>query len=148
MIGFSAGTWVGIDGMGDEILMGMRGRAEAAVERAAMLFTGELQRTLSGKRSGRIYLIGKSKREHQASAPGEPPAVLTGRLRQSMTWTTPHWDGDLTVTSEVGTNVVYARRLEYGGIDSRGVKIEKRPYFAPTILRIESAINAIFEAAL
>lgn len=147
MIAFSAGQWKGVDGMGAEILMGMRPRAAAAVERAAMLFTSELQRTLTGKRSGRIYYIGKSRREHQASAPGEPPAVLTGRLRQSMAWTKPHWDGN-TVTSEVGTNVVYAARLEYGGMDSHGRMIQKRPYFAPTILRIEGAIHAIFEAVL
>lgn len=148
MIAFSAGEWTGIDGLGDELLKQMRPRAEAAVGNAARLFAGEIQLTLAGPRHGRIYQIGKHHNiAHQASAPGEPPAVLTGRLRQSIAWTKPHWSGN-TVTSEVGTNVKYARRLEYGGMDSRGVMIEKRPYFAPTILRIEPAIAAIFEADL
>lgn len=147
MIAFEAGRWEGVDGMGDELLAELRPKAEATVERVAMYFTGEVQKTLSGRRSGKPYRIGKRGRTHIASAPGEPPAVLTGRLRQSIGWSEPKWEGD-TVSSEVGTNVVYARRLEFGGIDSRGVKIEARPYWAPTILRIEPTVERMFEVGL
>ena len=130
--------------MGDQALRDLRPQAQAVVERVAIYFTGQVQKTLSGKRTGRIYRVSRTGRLHQASAPDEPPAVLTGRLRQSIAWTPPKWEGN-TVSSEVGTNVVYARRLEYGGVDSRGVKILKRPYWAPTILRISGAVGRLFE---
>lgn len=38
----------------------------------------------SGSRSGRVYFI--RGRSHQASAPGEPPASLTGRLENSFNY--------------------------------------------------------------
>lgn len=40
--------------------------------------------SMTGQKSGRVYKIGKN-RTHQASAPGQAPAVLTGTLRSSIT---------------------------------------------------------------
>jgi len=40
--------------------------------------------SMTGQKSGRVYKIGKN-RTHQASAPGQAPAVLTGALRSSIT---------------------------------------------------------------
>lgn len=39
--------------------------------------------SMTGQKSGRVYKIGKN-RTHQASAPGQAPAVLTGALRSSI----------------------------------------------------------------
>lgn len=140
----ATGQWVGLDGLGEDVLAEIRPKAEAAVERTAMFFAGQVQKTLSGKRSGRAYRVGK-RGVHIASAPGEAPAVLTGRLRQSIAWTKPTWPDQNTVQSEIGTNVVYARRLEYGGIDSRGVKLAARPYWAPTFLRVQESMARMME---
>lgn len=140
------GDWEGLEGLGDDAFRELRPRAAAAVRRAAISLTAGVQQTLTGARSGRVYKISKTGRLHVASAPGEPPAVLYGRLRQSITWTEPVWDGN-TVTAEVGTNVEYAARLEYGGIDRRGVRMLPRPYMEPTVLRMARTIAEILEEA-
>lgn len=166
MIQFEPGNWTGLDGLGEEELEKLRASAELAIDRAGLHLESAIKRTLGpegGPRTGRIYVVpassakrarhpgGRAKRRtnpprHQASAPGEPPAVLFGRLRQSITHSKPTWDG-WTVSTEVGTNVEYARRLEWGGIDRNGVRILPRPYIAPTVLREEEAIDRILEQA-
>lgn len=147
MIKFAPGEWLGLDTMGDEELARLREPAALAVHRAALHFEGAVKKTLSGKRSGRIYRVSRKGRLHQASAPGEPPAVMFGALRQSITSTEPVWDG-WQVSCEVGTNLVYARRLEWGGVDRRGIRILPRPYFEPTFVKEEENINAILEEAV
>lgn len=125
----------------------LRPKAERAILRAAVLFVNEWKKTLSGPRSGRVYRVSKTGRLHVASAPGEPPAVLYGRLRQSIAHTGPTWQG-LTVSAEVGTNVIYARPLEFGFVNAHGVRVLARPHFEPTRLRTEPAIERILEEAL
>lgn len=162
MIQFDASEWVGVDGMGAEELEKLRATAEVAVDRAGLILESEVKRTLgpdSGPRTGAIYVVpassargpsgGRRKNppRHQASAPGEAPAVLFGRLRQSINHSAPKWEG-WTVSTEVGTNVEYARRLEWGGVDSRGVRILPRPYFEPSFLRAEPAIEAALEESV
>lgn len=158
MIRFRDEKWEGLDGLGDDVLRELRPRAERAVKTAAVRFEAELKRTLTGARSGRTYRVSRTGALHVASAPGEPPAVLTGALRNSMGHTEPKWQG-FTVSSEVGSGLgvkatgtddpdAYARRLEFGGSDSRGVYIAPRPYMQPTSDRMEPVIQQIFEAAL
>lgn len=79
-----------------------------------------------------LYLEGVVKRDISAgqppSRPGQPPHVLTGRLRQSITHDVRR-DGS-TFIGRVGTNVEYARHLELG---TR--KMAPRPYLRPALLR-------------
>lgn len=98
----------GADGLGDDLLRKLRPRAEAAVKDSLLLLEGAAKELLSRPGSGRIY-----ERFHRASAPGEPPAPDTGRLRASITHEGPTWFGN-TVEGEWGTNVEYADDLEYG----------------------------------
>lgn len=69
------------------------------------------------------------------SVPPNPPHVLTGRLRQSIAWEVEATSTE--VIGRVGTNVVYARRLELGfvGTDAAGRNInqEPRPYLRPSL---------------
>ncbi len=110
------------------------------------------------KRGGKI---------HRASAPGQPPAVDTGRLRASISsnWTgsgmakgkvkspakTEDGVGQPTkeLTGVVGTNVEYARRLELGfvGTDSKGRKYNQapRPYLRPALHKNEKGIRKLFK---
>ncbi|MEM6670536.1 MAG: hypothetical protein AAF661_15100 [Pseudomonadota bacterium] len=93
------------------------------------------------RRSSSGRLIGLS-----PSRPGEPPRVLSGRLRQSITARvarTPSSKGGAfdetgtnlpgqevnNIVGVVGTNVRYARRLERGftGTDSRGRLVRQAP---------------------
>lgn len=146
MIRVPPGRWTGLDNLGDDEFRDLRPRAEAAVRRAVIRLTAGVQLTLTGARHGRVYRVSKTGRLHVASAPGEAPAVLYGRLRQSIAWTEPTWEGN-TVSAEVGTNVEYARRLEWGGVDGRGVRLLPRPYMEPTVQRMAGEIAAILEGA-
>ena len=164
MLDMPAGRWEGLEGMGMAALTEERGRAERAVYRAGLYFHAELRKTVSGARSGRTYLIGKNfSITHIASAPGEPPAVMFGRFRQSIDFVGPTWEG-WTVSMDVGTNIVYARRLEYGGIhvqretvSVRGatgwftvkagtiIRTLPRPWMEPTVIRVRGRIEEILE---
>lgn len=167
MISYSAGDWEGLDGMGLKELQRLRQPAELAVDRAGLLLESEVKRTLGpdgGPRTGAIYIVPpssargrvgrggrarprKNPPRYQASAPGEPPAIMHGTLRQSITHSPPKWDG-WTVSTEVGTNQPQGRRLEWGGVDKRGVRILPRPYFEPSALRAEPAIERLLETAV
>lgn len=162
MISFEAGDWEGVEGMGLEELEKLRQPAELAIDRAGLYLENEVKRTLGpegGPRTGRIYVVpassargpkgGRRKNppRHQASAPGEPPAVLFGQLRQSIHHSAPKWEG-WTVSTEVGTNRPQARRLEWGGVDARGIRIAPRPYMEPSALRAEPQIETILEGAV
>lgn len=79
-------------------------------------------------KSGRLVGLGPS-------TPPDPPHVLTGRLRQSIAWEVTVEPN--AVVGRVGTNVVYARRLELGfvGTDAAGRNINQapRPYLRPSL---------------
>lgn len=171
MIGFEPDEkWIGLEGMAEAEFEKLRLTAEVQVGRAGQHLESAVKVTLgpdSGPRTGREYVVSKSGPLHVASAPGEPPAVRDGRLRLSITHSAPAWDGNV-VSTEVGTNVEYARRLEWGGVSTvpkdvrvqvapgewrvvkagTQIRILPRPYFAPTILREEEAIDRILDAAV
>ena len=94
----------------------------------------EAKKLINNKpKSGRIYIITqglggktlKNPRSHRASAPNEAPAVITGNLRQSITFIVHNYNM-LEFGSE---NVEYAAELENGS-----TKIRKRPFLKPAIL--------------
>jgi hypothetical protein len=127
------------DGGGEEE---MAAEVAEATMQAAMLglkaallhLEGKVKKKLSGKRSGRWYRVPglKGFRWHQASAPGEPPAVLFGHLRNSVTHRGPNRAG-FFVSGEIGVGfrLAYAAILEWGGF-VRGRRIAPRPYLRPT----------------
>lgn len=141
-----AEKWLGLDGLGERELQALRVPAEKAILKALLLFEREVKKKLTGSRSGRVYTVGRRGRTHQASAPGEPPAVLTGALRQSITHDGPTWQGD-EVSGEVGTQLPYAAILEFGGMTWNGGRILPRPYMAATFLEQQDAIETILQGA-
>jgi len=83
-------------------------KAVAGIQRAALAGEAITKANLSRPGTGRIY--GK----HQASAPGEPPAVDTGRLRNATQADTQvRRDGD-DIVGRVVANADYAHALEAG----------------------------------
>ena len=158
MLKFDSTEWQGIDGLAEELILELRPKAEHAMFDAGTRFQAELKSTLTGTRSGRTYRKPNTKAAtYTASAPGEPPASPSGNLRNSMGFSRPKWRGS-TIEMEVGSglgvgsdgkeNPAYARRLEFGGSDSRGVMIEARPYMAPAALRMEPILDALFRKAI
>jgi len=112
-----------------------------------------VRKVLSQPGTGRIYRIGNGRKAgrnlrargfHRASAPGNPPAVDTNRLRSSwmissgkvtpgnsQRWRYGYITASRTpdrVVLAYGSAVVYARRLEFGG-----GRIAARPYLAPAV---------------
>lgn len=150
-------------GMGEAELRAMRPNAERAVRLGALYLERTAKGVLrEGPRTGRIYPRGST--YHQASAPGEPPAVDTGALRMSVTHTAPKWRGD-TVSSEAGTHLEYGSILEFGGRtfrrDERGRfvsasdegtgtkrRIAPRPWMRVAVEKSRAAIEKILEQLL
>ena len=137
--------WFGLDTLGEDELNALREPVARAIMRATLYYEGRVKKKLTGARTGRIYIIGGI--THQASAPGEPPASFTGKLRQSITHTDVMWDGD-NAFAEVGSSEPQARILEFGGITSHGVRILPRPYFSATWLEEEAKIQSILDKAV
>ncbi|AFD25824.1 HK97 gp10 family phage protein [Deinococcus gobiensis] len=106
-----------------------RAAAQRVAGKQAALIAQELRtemvRNLSTPGQGREYPRGRG-RVHRASAPGDGPAVDTGRLRQSI--------GIQRISPthfRVGTNVIYAPLLEFG---TR--KIAARPWLRPAVDKV------------
>lgn len=127
-----------------------------------------LKKQLSKPGTGRIYKIGKRKKNgrnlretgyHRASAPGHPPAINTATLIRS--WAVERVgvkeDSFAIITQtrdtsvlRLGSNVPYARILEYGGNAGRRRRttIKARPYIRPNLPRISKIVPKIFQEAI
>lgn len=86
------------------------------------------------------YLVEKDVKKSfgtSPSPPGGPPGVITGTLRRSIATRL------IPGNAQVGTNVVYARRLEFGYKTQ-----EARPYLYPALKRNKKEIIKIIEEGL
>jgi len=99
-------------------------------------------------RSGRIYTSGGL--THQASAPGEVPASLTGALANSYTWT--KMTDQPTSFATAGSNLAYSRVLEFGGLNDQGFWVHARPVLFPSFIeamaQAEKVLKREFEASI
>lgn len=80
--------------------------------------------------------------KYTSSAPGRPPAVQTGTLRRS--WQTGIFKRFAQGTRlgwRLGSNIKYARRLEFGG----GF-IAPRPYLRPSLNAVAPRVEKIMKA--
>lgn len=92
---------------------------------------------LSQPGTGRMYQRGKTV-EHRASAPGEPPAPDTGRLRASVTTEVVRGLGE--VVGYVAVNTEYAAALELGT-----EKMKPRPYLSRIPREYAARLRAVFQ---
>jgi len=95
----------------------------AGMERASAWLEGTVKRSFK-LGTGRKYRRGR--KYHIASAPGQPPAVDTGRLRASITHEVCKESNQ--IIGLVGTNVEYAPHLEFGTN-----KMAARPFLRPAL---------------
>lgn len=110
--------------------------AGAFIRKVAFGLVTEMRLSFSKPKSGRLYRRGRTT-VHQASAPGEPPAVDTGFLTNSIQVATP---GPLT--AEIQIPAEYAAYLELG---TR--RIAPRPYVQPAIDAITEKYSGILSSA-
>lgn len=110
-----------------EILKTVDDRIERAMRQTVILVENRVKVLQTGARHGRMYRIGKvptkenkamglTYRAYRASAPGEPPAIKSSRLFKSITSRVEPIASGMQVgwKGSVGTNVPYARPLEFG----------------------------------
>jgi hypothetical protein len=157
-------TWRG--GSPDETSEALHEGVVQGMVGVALVMQKLVRKQLSQRGTGRLYGVWKKKRKkgrnlrsrgwHQASAPGEPPAANTGRLRASWTLIPPEKVGAATTQDQgfayieqtrnkstlytLGTNLVYARAMEYG----HG-KIAPRPYIRPVLKAVEPKVADIMQ---
>lgn len=106
--------------------------------RAAVLDAEAITKTLlSQPGTGRIYARGKTV-QHQASAPGEPPAPDTGRLRNSIV--TEVTRSNVEVVGIVAVNTEYAAKLELGT-----ERMKRRPFLSRVPTEFADRLRAVFE---
>ena len=108
-------------------------QASGTIKKLAFDIEGEMKRLMSLPKSGRFYKVSKRGALHQASAPGEAPAVDTGNLRAGI-----KTDEVTPILFEVRVAAEYASYLEYG---TR--RMLPRPYVAPAIETIKSRNEGI-----
>lgn len=118
----------------DRVVARIRDATRANAKAAALTAERAVKKQLTGQRSGKMYKVSQDGTQHQASKPGESPAVLTGDLRGSIT-TAPDPASDTSYY--VGSDKDYAHRLEKGT-----EHMEPRPYFEKAIRRVLRKIKS------
>lgn len=113
-----------------------RERLGEVVAVAAFNIAERAAASMEGGKSGRLYV--RRGVEHQASAPGEAPAIDTGILHDS--FFTQKVD---ELEAIVGTNVEYAPHLELGTVN-----IAPRPFLLPATEDERSDFNAAVASVL
>lgn len=125
-----------VDALLNRISVNGRGRALTKACRAGALFLeAEILKSLEGGGTGRTYRHGNV--EHQASAPGEPPATDTGTLAGSI-HVVP---GDRQ--AEVVASASYAAYLEFGTS-----KMAPRPYMRPAVDKHQGELTEVVKQAI
>lgn len=117
----------------------MTGHDSAPIRHAALVLEKTWKLVLSKPGSGREYARGK--KTHVASAPGEPPAVDTGRLRNSIS------HGTVGGVMRVGTGVIYARALEYGH-KYKNRTLLPRPHARPALIAARQEMHFVVVSSL
>ena len=110
--------------------------AYARMVKAVNAVRNETLVTLSGNRSGRTYFVPGTMRTYTASSPGEPPAVATGQLRQSVR--TQVDNSSSMIIGYVGSTLIYAPCLEFGT-----KKMSPRPWLKPSFEKSEPKLKDI-----
>jgi len=118
-------------------------RIAQGMQNAQAEYVRDMTQTLSQEPHGRYYrnpgtpywyeVSGPGPGVHRASAPGEPPAALSGFLRDSIDSGMVSMDAR-RYEGAVSTKAPYARLLEFGGINAEGRRVEPRPAWLPTLL--------------
>ena len=118
------------------------GRTEAAtaqgIQRAGFEVQREAQRLLA--------LTSHAPGTPTPSAPGQPPSLISGALRRSITTGTPERTAE-GWRIEVGPTIVYGRIQEFGGMAGNGATLPARPYMRPAWAILPDRIANIMEDA-
>lgn len=110
----------------------MEKNVSAVVRTAALRIEAEAKVSMSGPKHGVLYKRGK--KSHRASAPGEAPAVDTGKLKNSIKTKTV-----TPLHAQVIASAAYARILE---------ERRNRKFFGPVVERLQDWFKQAMIAAI
>lgn len=110
---------------------------KALVQSTELVRTEAVRLILDTPKTGHTYR--RRGTEHQASAPGEPPASDTGRLVNGIR---TEYDFN-TMTGKVVSGEAYGAHLEYGT-----QTIEPRPFLRPALVNKRQEIEQIVRSAI
>lgn len=114
------------------------------LKRFIVIIQNDLRDKLSQEGTGRQYVINKSGTVHTASAPGEPPAVNTGLLRNSVA-TAP-------VVEKTSRDEIEMRLTDfapYGATLERGTsKMAARPWVEPVLNDRKPELKSFLEKSI
>jgi len=106
---------------GDRLKKEVEAKCEKNMDKACRFLESEIKKDLSGK---------------SPSAPGDPPGVVTGTLRRSITYEVER--DAKGVTGRVGTNLIYSLPLEFGCS-----RFSARPFLRPGLEKNKKEIAKI-----
>ena len=117
-----------------EVVDAAKSRMQSSVRLVRKTAIESIQR---GVKTGQTYKKYNPKREHTASAPGQPPATDTGFLVQNIT--TEVRSQGKKVIGEIIASTPYAKALEFG---TR--KMAARPFLNPALRKNKKKIQRKF----
>lgn len=133
----------------DDVALKVMEHLAQGVEQAAAYAAGEAIRLVNYQRPSRTTATGRRvgiyARDESETRAGKPPMQVTGTLKKSITWKLVATYR--TLSGLIGSNVRYARRLEFGfvGTDALGRVVHQppHPYLRPAILNNKKRIMRI-----
>ncbi len=135
-----------LEGVGEfkAALLGTISAEQAATRRATATAAHLIERTAKEKLAEKSHERGTP----TPSAPGEPPALVTGNLRRSITVVGPDPEsvgGYPGWKAQIGPTAIYGRVQELGGETGRGL-LPPRPYLTPAYDEVHPKLRGIFMA--
>ena len=104
---------------------------------------------IRGPKSGRLYRVPGRSRRHRASAPGQPPATLSGALQRTIDFQITGSDSMEFGSRPQPGNAFQKRTKDYAKHLELGTnKMQARPYLKPAVRKINRNGRKHFEAEL
>lgn len=119
-----------------EVMHSINQSASRKMSAAVNEVRNTVMETLSGSRSGQTYYVPGTHRSYTASAPGEPPAVATSELRQSVSTLIESEVGG--IVGKVGTDKIQGKMTEFGTRH-----MAPRPWLRKSFEKAEGKVRAI-----
>lgn len=131
---------------GVEALFAAADKKVAQMSAATRIATGRALHLIERNAKKELSTSSHRANEPTPSAPGEPPSLVTGNLRRSITVTGPEKIGLDRWRGSVGPTAVYGRIQELGGVTGRNqsVTLPARPYMRPGFDKSTREIGEIF----
>lgn len=130
------------------------------MRRATAMATAKALHLIERRTKQKLSVRSHQPRTPTPAGPGDPPALITGNLRRSITVMGPEPIGPNAWRGQVGPTAVYGRIQELGGeihsvhtsmvmmgVTGSGIRIPARPYLEPSYEELKDEIRAIFRTA-